>query len=91
MKTRTFAVYADPGHAWVKVEKAFLEQILGSHWRKQFTCFSYERGDHVYLEEDQDAATLMAACRSAGIEPKGRYSHTDRPSRIRSYASLAPI
>lgn len=91
MKTRTFPVYADPGHAWVKVKKAFLEQLLGPQWRKQFTCFSYERGDSVYLEEDQDAATLMAACNQAGIEPKGRYSHTDRPSRIRSYAPLAPF
>ena len=97
MKTRTFPVYADPGHAWVKVEKAFLEQLLGPQWRKQFTCFSYERGDHVYLEEDQDAATFVEACRSAGIEPTWRSSHANwrshanRYSRIRSYAPLAPL
>ena len=27
MKTRTFSVYSDPGHAWVKVPKAFLRSI----------------------------------------------------------------
>jgi hypothetical protein len=91
MKTRTFTVYADPGHLWVKVEKAFLERIIGAQWRKAFTCFSYERGDHVYLEEDQDAASLIKACRSAGIEPAWRSHHTDRISRIRSYAPLSPI
>lgn len=91
MRTRIFPVYVDPGHSWVKVEKAFLNQLLGPHWRKQFTCFSYERGDHAYLEEDQDAATLLASCRSAGIEPVWRYRHADRPSRIRSYLPLAPL
>lgn len=91
MKTRTFPVYADPGHAWVKVKKTFLERIVGPQWRKQFTCFSYERGDYVYLEEDQDACLLVIACRNAGIDPVWRHSHSDRPSRIRSYAPLAPL
>jgi hypothetical protein len=91
MKTRAFLVYADPGHAWVKVEKAFLERLLGTHWRKQFTCFSYERGDHVYLEEDEDAASLVKACSAAGIEPAWRLHHSNRISRIRSYAPLSPI
>lgn len=91
MKTRTFSVFADPGHAWVKVEKAFLERIVGPQWRKHFTCYSYERGDSVYLEEDQDATTLILACRCAGIDPVWRHSHANRYSRIRNYAPLAPI
>jgi hypothetical protein len=91
MKKRTFAVYADPAHAWIKVPKAFLVRIIGSDWRRHFTCFSYERGDSVYLEEDQDATTLIIACRCAGVDPVWRHSCSNRPSRIRSYAPLSPI
>ncbi len=93
MKTRTFRVYYDPGHAWVKVPKPFLARTIGADWRKVFTCFSYERGAYVYLEEDEDAARFINWCRAASIEPVLRhcyYRRTDRPSRIRSYAPLAP-
>lgn len=89
MTTRSFPVYSDPGHAWVKVSKTFLTRLLGTAWRQTFTPYSYERGDYVYLEEDDDAARLITACRSAGIEPRftdGSTSSTE--SRIRSYPSL---
>lgn len=91
MKRRTFAVYVDPGHSWVKVEKTFLVRIIGPDWRRHFTCFSYERGDNVYLEEDCDACALILACRCAGIDPVWRHKDSSRPSRIRSYAPLAPV
>jgi hypothetical protein len=93
MKTRTFLCYADPGHAWVKVPKAFLAQIIGTDWRKTFTCFSYERGDNVYLEEDEDAYRFVRACQAAGIQPmfKPASANISRRSRIRNYAPLSPI
>jgi len=93
MKTRTFPVYSDPGHAWVKVPIAFLTEVVGLQWRTHFTCFSYERGAYVYLEEDQDARTFIDWCRTAGIEPvfKEGSSCASRYSRIRNYAQLAPI
>lgn len=94
MKTRTFRVYSDPGHAWVKVAKPFLVQIIGADWRKVFTCFSYERGDYVYLEEDDDAPRLISWCRANAIEPIFKPASTGAAthrSRIRSYAPLAPI
>ena len=93
MKTRTFPVFADPGHAWVKVKKAFLEQLLGPHWRKHFTCFSYERGEHVYLEEDCDASTFDKLLRANGITPvyKSGSNAGTRYSRIRNYSHLAPL
>jgi hypothetical protein len=93
MKTRTFPVYSDPGHAWVKVPIAFLTEVVGLQWRKHFTCFSYERGAYVYLEEDQDAPRFVKQCRAAGIEPvfKEGSSCASRYSRIRNYAQLAPI
>jgi hypothetical protein len=98
MKTRTFLVYSDPGHAWVKVPKPFLARILGSTWRQAFTSCSYERGVHAYLEEDEDAARLITHCRAAGIEPvfkegstcAKRYSRIRNYSRISDYAQIAP-
>jgi hypothetical protein len=93
VKFRTFYCYSDPGHAWVKVPKAFLVQIIGEHWRKAFTCFSYERGDNVYLEEDEDACRFVKACQAVGIQPMFKQSSANisRRSRIRGYASLSPI
>jgi hypothetical protein len=93
MKTRTFPVYSDPGHAWVKVHIPFLVRIIGPGWRKHFTSFSYQRGAYVYLEEDQDARTLIDWCRAAGITPvfKEGSSCSTRYSRIRNYAQLAPM
>lgn len=94
MKTRTFRFYSDPGHGWVRVPIPFLVQIIGADWRKVFTCFSYERGDFVYLEEDEDAARFIKWSRAAGIEPVLKPASTGaatQRSRIRSYASLAPM
>jgi len=93
MKRTTFLVYSDPGHSWVKVPKLLLEVYLGAHWRKHFTAFSYERGQHVYLEEDCDALTFDRRIRDAGIAPvykSGSTAYT-RLSRIRNYAPLAPL
>ena len=93
MKTRTFLVYSDPGHAWVKVPKAFLHRLLGLYWRMHFTPFSYERGDYAYLEEDCDASRLVKLCRDNGITPVFKEGSTcaNRQSRIRSYAPHAPL
>ncbi|MEB3320131.1 MAG: hypothetical protein VKI63_04240 [Cyanobium sp.] len=88
MKTLTFAVISDPGHAWVKVNFRHLERIIGPHWRSCFSPYSYERGDHAYLEEDDDAATFIKACRGAGIEPRWRTRYANRESRVRHYDSL---
>lgn len=92
MKTRTFPVYSDPGHAWVKVSKAFLARIIGPQWRSVFTPFSYERGDYVYLEEDVDAGRLVHWCKSNGITPVFKEGSTcaARYSRIRGYSVLSP-
>lgn len=91
MKILCFDVYSDPGHAWVKVSKRQMIRFFGNHWRKEFTCCSYERKDHVYLEEDKDASTFVQRLRDQGITPDWRQHHTDRISRIRNYNCLAPL
>ena len=93
MTTRIFRVYSDPGHAWVKVSKAFLATLIGRDWRQTFTPFSYERGEYVYLEEDKDAARLVHWCRANSIEPVFKEASTGaatKYSRIRNYQPLTP-
>jgi hypothetical protein len=84
VKTRTFEYFIDPGHGWVKVSKRILQDlgIAGA-----ITSYSYERGNHAYLEEDCDMGALYTALRARGIEPKLRHRYADRNSRIRGYAS----
>lgn len=93
MKTRTFPVYSDPGHAWIRVPIDFLVRTIGPDWRKAFTSFSYERGQYVYLEEDEDARRFMDLSCAAGIKLLLKPASTgvaNRYSRIRNYAPLAP-
>ena len=83
MKTKTYSVYADPSHAWVKVRIAELDKLGIS---KYITSFSYVRGDYAYLEEDQDATTFIDELERRGVEPKFKFHHTDRQSKIRGYS-----
>ena len=76
-------IYADPGHSWAKVPRKALHD-LGIAQR--ITPFSYQRGAHVYLEEDCDLATFLHAYREqVGGTPKFTESYTNRSSKIRSY------
>ena len=84
-KSKTYNVYADPSHAWVKVKISELEKLGIS---KYITAFSYVRGDYAYLEEDQDASTLIDELERRGIAPKFKFHHTDNRSKIRGYASF---
>jgi len=85
MKTKTYNVYADPSHAWVKVKIAELDKLGISRYISEF---SYARGNYAYLEEDQDASTLIDELERRGIEPKFKFHHTDKQSKIRNYMSF---
>ena len=90
--TYKFDVLADPVHAWVKVHKRHLTYFFGEHWRKHFTCFSYERGDYVYLDEDEDTTTLIKGMQDQGFRAVFREPRRSKTtSRVRSYKPLAPI
>jgi len=86
MKTKTYNAYADPGHAWVKVKLAELAKL---DLLDSISSFSYVRGDNAYLEEDRDAGVLVDALEARGVEPKFKFHHTDRQSRIRGYCSFS--
>jgi hypothetical protein len=83
--TETFTLFVDPGHAWVKVPVAILQELKIAD---RITRFSYLRNDVAYLEEDCDLATFVRAYREKhGKTPHFIERSTSRNSRIRSYSS----
>lgn len=84
MKTLSFNCYSDPGHGWIKVSRKVLTKL---NIADKVTAFSYERGDHVYLEEDCDASLLIQALELKGIKPVFKHTNTNKSSKIRSYNS----
>ncbi|CAB4121908.1 hypothetical protein UFOVP26_44 [uncultured Caudovirales phage] len=60
-----FKFYSDPGHGWLQVEKRLLVQL---EIEDKISEYSYVKGDFAYLEEDCDAAVLLMALKSKGIE-----------------------
>ena len=73
--------FSDSGHGWLKAPRALLDQL---NLIDQITSFSFQRGEFVYLEEDQDAETLLKALKDNGHEPLIKTKNSDR-SKIRSY------
>ncbi len=91
-KSIMFSLYSDPAHGWLKVSKAVLQKHIGKHWRKSFTPYSYERGNFVYLEEDQDLFTFtkLMEQKDMTVLIKQR-KQSNRYSAIRGYKDLQPI
>jgi hypothetical protein len=83
MKTHTFQIYADPGHAWCKVSFKKLFD-LGLH--DKISHYSYMRGLYAYLEEDCDLSLLIQAIKARGDSVAFKESHTNKTSKIRGYA-----
>ena len=75
--------YEDPGHGWLAVKRETLTRLGIAD---KISCYSYQRGKTVYLEEDCDASTFFAACKAQAIpiEVATRNSPIKR-SPIRSY------
>lgn len=81
-KTFTITVYSDPGHAWGKVKRDVLHNLGIA---KDITHYSYQRGEYVFLEEDQDLPRLCQALNERGTRVKFVEKNTDNHSRIRTY------
>ena len=91
-RTRTFEIFSDPAHAWIKVSKRDLHDLFGRFWRKHFSACSHERGDYVYLEEDQDAAMFVDQLKFQKIDFKFKeHKSSESFSRIRRYSPLNPM
>jgi hypothetical protein len=81
---RTYVFYGDPSHAWLKVPRKDLAELK---IEKQITHYSFIYGDYVYLEEDLDAYTFLAAAAINAWDLKIVEKYTDKSSKIRSYRS----
>ena len=73
----------DPAHGWVRVLRSELKR-LGIE--KDITCYSYENGKYVYLEEDCDASTFIKAKEAKGEVFECVSKYVDKTA-IRSYGS----
>ena len=82
-----FDCYSDPQHAWLKVTR---KKLISLGIEDKISSYSYQRKDHVYLEEDCDAATFILAMNTIGKIVEFRSHSTNRSSRIRSYDGFLP-
>jgi len=82
-ETNSFNFHTDAGHGWLAVKRQLLEE-LGC--LNKITAYSYVRGGTLYLEEDLDAGTFIAAYEAKyGRKPDVRELEQCDPSPIRSY------
>ena len=76
---------SDPGHGWLKVRRSMARRVLGDQFR-QITPFSYQRGEFLYLEEDQDAGFFLRTAETKGFVVDIReMTNSNQESRIRHY------
>jgi len=78
-----YQFYTDPGHGWLRVPYSELERLdIASN----ITCYSYTKGDNVFLEEDRDMSTFMKAKADLNEKVCIQTINSNRQSRIRGYA-----
>lgn len=93
MRRLTVHRYSDPGHSWLRVRKSVLAEL---NLLDKISSYSYERKDHVYLEEDNDENLFVETLKSKGIKLSiyKTVHHTNKQSKIRTYSSynyVAPV
>lgn len=82
-KSKTLNYFTDPDHGWVRVRR---DDLIFQTIANEVTSCSYQRGNYVYLEEDCDLGLYYKELKARGYEIKWKSSHTDKRSKIRSYA-----
>jgi len=82
--------YSDPSHGWLKVPRKMLEEL---NVLDSISSASYMRGEHVYLEEDEDCDTFFNTIKNnygedlvVGFKKKLKYHYTENSSKIRNYS-----
>lgn len=84
----TYTMLTDPGHGWLAVPVTDLQELGLS--TRDFSPFSYIKGEVVYLEEDCDFAVFWEAfIHKHGRKPEIREVHTDSDSIVRTYRRLS--
>lgn len=80
----TIQIFEDPGHGWARFPKQRLAKLGIA---EKISAYSYQNGANAFLEEDCDLGVLIDALRQRGYEIRFRTHHTDRSSKIRSFAT----
>ena len=82
-KNKTYIFHSDSGHGWLAVKRNELTEL---NIAEKITGYSYQKGNTVYLEEDQDATIFFNEFEKMfGCKPVFRESYIDGYSPIRSY------
>lgn len=89
MTTLKLKFTADPGHGWLHVKRTMAQSIMEDQFNS-ISPFSYQRGQTIYLEEDDDALRFVTCARSKGVELIISHNHTNKSSPIRSYQHFTP-
>ena len=81
---KTYIFHTDPGHGWLAVKRA---EIVSMGLLEVISPYSYQKGNTVYLEEDNDMATFLDAYKGLhGVPPLYRYgAKCDDRHPIRGY------
>lgn len=58
-----FNAYVDPGHAWAKVPRKFLQEL---NLLERISSFSYQSKEYVYLEADCDLSLFVETLQEKG-------------------------
>ena len=62
---KVYIWHSDPGHAWLEVDRA---ELIELGILDKISCYSYQKNDKVYLEEDRDAGIFLKARDLKNIE-----------------------
>lgn len=81
-----YIFHEDPGHGWLEVTRSELKN-LGI--LKKISHFSYQNGDNVYLEEDDDAFVFINAKKENGEKVEIDFRFCNDYSEIRNYPSFS--
>ena len=74
--------YDDPSHGWMAVPRKW---VIALGIESFTSSWSYQRGNYVYLEEDDDATRFRIAAERFGYTIFVSVRHTDKRSPIRSF------
>jgi hypothetical protein len=75
--------HSDSQHGWLAVNRKKVQEIMGL---ENVTRFSYQKGNTVYLECDQDLTNFMNAVEKKGIELETKLGKHYESSPIRYYS-----
>lgn len=87
MTKADFVFHVDPGHGWLEVDWTELRRL--SLNPRDFSRYSYRRGNTFFLEEDCDASKFLAAWEAkAGRKAVLGEEYSNRDSFVRALASI---